>query len=413
MIHPDILVIGGGAAGFFAAIQAATSNPDANVWILERASDVLGKVRISGGGRCNVTHHCFEPKALTSYYPRGGKSLIGSFSRFNPRHTVTWFAERGVALKTEADGRMFPATDSSETIIQCLTEAAKKAGVVVKTKCGLRKLTPLNIAGWRVTTSDGQVINAAKVLIATGSNATIWQQLADLGHTIEPPIPSLFTFNTHDTRLAGLAGITVPFTTIRVVGTKLQAEGPLLVTHWGLSGPGILRLSAWGARLLNDVHYRFTIEINFMGKATENEVLSLFEQQRTLHPRKNIGTIPLWGLPTRLWQSLTGAAQCDTIRWAEASKKHLQRLAQQCVKAQFEVSGKSTNKDEFVTCGGVRLSEVDFRTMESKRFPGLYFAGEVLDVDALTGGFNFQHAWTSGYIAGSAMIERWVARQLA
>ncbi|MBL7977221.1 MAG: NAD(P)/FAD-dependent oxidoreductase [Bacteroidetes Order II. Incertae sedis bacterium] len=403
MTHPDILVIGGGAAGFFAAIQATTSNPNANVCILERAPYVLGKVRISGGGRCNVTHHCFDPSALIRHYPRGGKALIGPFNRFNPKHTVAWFAERGIALKTEADGRMFPVSDSSETIIQCLTEAAKKAGVVVKTKCGLRKLMPLNMAGWRVITSDGQVINTPKILVATGSNAAIWQQLADLGHTIEPPVPSLFTFNTRDTRLAGLAGVSVPHATIRVVGTKLQAEGPLLVTHWGLSGPSILRLSAWGARLLNEAHYRFTIEINFTGKATESEALSLFEQQRTLHPRKNMGTIPLWGLPTRLWQSLTEAAQCGVIRWADVSKKHLQHLAQQCVRATFEVAGKSTNKDEFVTCGGVRLSEVDFRTMESKRFSGLYFAGEVLDVDALTGGFNFQHAWTSGYIAGSAM----------
>ncbi len=403
MHQTDILIIGGGAAGFFAAIQAAKTKPNAKIYILERAPEVLSKVKISGGGRCNVTHHCFDPQTLLSFYPRGGKALIGPFNRFNPQHTVAWFAEHGVQLKTEADGRMFPTTDSSETIIRCLVKTAQKAGVTIKTKSGLRTLSYRPDGLWEVTTTDGKTFLTPKILVATGSNTAIWQQIGQLGHTIAPPVPSLFTFNTRDVRLRSLAGVSVPMAVVRVVGTKLHAEGPLLVTHWGLSGPSILRLSAWGARDLHQRAYRFVVEVNFTGYTTDEEALALLEQQKTVHPRKQIASIPQWGLPARLWQALVEAAGCDMVRWADVTKKNMLALVQQCLHATFEIAGKSTNKDEFVTCGGVRLDEVDFRTMQSKKFGGLYFAGEVLDVDALTGGFNFQHAWTSGYIAGNAM----------
>lgn len=400
---PHWVIIGGGAAGFFAAITASEAAPQARITILERAPDVLAKVRISGGGRCNVTHACFDPKALTAFYPRGAKALLGAFHRFNPQHTVAWFAARGVRLKTEADGRMFPETDDAETIVQCLWQAAQQAGVQVKTRCGLQALHRLPDERWEIQTTQNTRLTADAVLVATGSNAGIWQQLAELGHSIEPPVPSLFTFRVHDARLHGLAGVSVNKTTAWIPETSLRASGALLITHWGLSGPGILRLSAWGARELHGRGYRFPLRVNWIPEQREDGIMRTFADARLHQPKKQIGNTPLFGLPVRLWQHLM--AEVAEIRWADLRKTEQQTMVQTLRASDWEVQGKSTHKDEFVTCGGVRLDEVNYKTMASKHLPNLYFAGEVLDVDAITGGFNFQHAWTTGWLAGKAWAE--------
>lgn len=402
MSQKRIFILGGGAAGFFAAIQAAEANPQAQVTILERSGQVLSKVKVSGGGRCNVTHACFDPRALTAFYPRGAKALLGAFHRFNPRHTVEWFEARGVRLKTEADGRMFPHTDDAQTIIDCLVRAAQQAGVQLRLHSGLAAISQGEADPFTLKTTQGASFAADAVLVATGSNHRIWQLLEGLGHTIIPPVPSLFTFNIRDARLEGLAGLSVPQAQVSVEGQKLKAEGAALITHWGLSGPAILRLSAWGARLLYQETYRFDLVVNWvnMGKEAVLEALYLFKQN---HPKKQVNTQALFQLPLRLWERLGAAANLAGKKWADLSKQNLQDLAQQLCQASFKVTGKSTFKDEFVTCGGVDLDEVNFKTMESKCIEGLYFAGEVLDVDAITGGFNFQNAWTTGFLAGRAI----------
>jgi len=401
-----IAVIGGGAAGFFAAIRAAEVDPSAEVTILEATEHPLAKVRVSGGGRCNVTHACLEPRELVQRYPRGSRELIGPFSRFGPRETIAWFAERGVELKTESDGRMFPVTDASTTIIDCLHRAAGTAGVRLRSRHGVRAITPEGFGGYTLTLSGGGTMTVDCVLLATGgTKGTTGAALAEkLGHTIEPQVPSLFTFHIDDPLLKGLEGLAAPAASVQVPGTKLQAVGPVLVTHWGLSGPAILRLSAWGARELHEADYTFALRLNWSQATTPAQAAAALAELRTSQARKQVVSINPYGLPARLWERLVPAAGVPAgATWAGLSKAQAEALAAQVTATSFAVKGKSMNKEEFVTCGGVRLREVDFRTMESRVSPGLFFAGEVLDIDGITGGFNFQAAWTTGWLAGTAM----------
>jgi len=408
-----IVVAGGGAAGYFAAIacaenlaaRRATDEP-ASVVVYEATPYPLAKVRISGGGRCNVTNACVDPRTLVRYYPRGDRELLGPLHRWGPRETIDWFAARGVATKAEADGRVFPVTDDSQTIIDCLQRAATAAGVQVVTSHGVADARRLAAGGYEVALTSGGTVACDRLLLATGGNpASAGLAIARrLGHTIEPPVPSLFTFQLDDPRLTGLAGLSVERAAVRVVGTKLREEGPLLVTHWGLSGPAILKLSAWGARELAARAYRFTLTVNWAPPHTRGSLLPELTAARTRHPRKQVTTWCPVALPLRLWERLVDAAHlAPATPWTSVSNDALGALAAQVAEADFAVAGKSTNKEEFVTCGGVRLSEVDFKTMESKRCPGLYFAGELLDIDGLTGGYNFQAAWTTGWLAGQAM----------
>jgi hypothetical protein len=403
----QIAIIGGGAAGFFAAITCAEANPECEVTIFERGKSVLEKVRISGGGRCNVTHACFDARALTQFYPRGQRELLGPFMQFGPADTIAWFERRGVTLKAEADGRMFPITDNSRTIIDCLQQAAQKAGVAIRTSTRVERIRPLADGAWELQIPGEQQPRIFhKLLVASGSNPAIWDMLRQIGHTVTEPVPSLFTFNTKDTRLRDLSGVSVPDAGLRIPGTSLQARGPLLVTHWGLSGPGVLRISAWGARDLHRMDYRFPLEINFTGDKTSSEIVEELNSLKTSQGKKTVAAHPLFGIPLRLWQQLAAAAGITPERrWADLDKKSLLSIATQTGAAIFQIAGKSTFKEEFVTAGGIVLKEVHFKTFESRIHPNLYFAGEVLDIDAITGGFNFQAAWTGGWIAGRGMAE--------
>ncbi len=404
--HWDLIVIGGGAAGFFAAITCAEASGK-RVLILEKTAHVLGKVKISGGGRCNVTHACFEPKPLTSHYPRGEKSLIGPFHRFGAADTVAWFEKRGVTLKIEQDGRMFPMTDSSQTIIDTLTEAARDAGIDVRISTAVTQIIADD--HFRLTTNKDDNLTADAVILATGgTRLAAGARLAEsLGHELIPNVPSLFAFNIEDPRTDGLPGVSVPRAEVSVEGMKLTAHGPLLITHHGLSGPGILKLSAWGARQLHEKEYRFQIKINWLPDIALSELeTSLTAKRQTWGKRRVRGHSPFETIPKRLWDRLCEAAGITTeIIWSQLGKDSTRQLISELNAGSFQVSGKSINKDEFVTCGGVKLKDVNLKTMESKLQPGLYFAGEVLDIDGITGGFNFQNAWTSGYLAGSAIAE--------
>jgi predicted Rossmann fold flavoprotein len=403
----SIIIIGGGAAGFFAAITCAEAHPDYQVTILERSPNLLAKVKISGGGRCNVTHACFEPRQLVKYYPRGEKQLLGPFTRFNPSNTVSWFRSRGVELKKESDGRMFPVTDSSQTIINCFLDEARKLGIKIQTQVGVEELMPLGAqqAKWTAKTTDGRTLHADAVIVAAGSSARVWSMIEKLGIKIVPAVPSLFTFNINDERIKGLEGLSVELATVTVVDTKLKSEGPLLITHWGMSGPAILRLSAWGARILADKEHRFEISVNWCGTQTYQEVLEDIKQVKRRHAKKLVTGNPLFNIPRRLWERLSGpiTGNKPLFNYADLSNKQIEQLAHQIAIGRFVVTGKSTFKDEFVTAGGVDLDEIDFKTMQSKKLQGLYFAGETLDIDAITGGFNFQSAWTTGWIAGTSV----------
>jgi predicted Rossmann fold flavoprotein len=409
-------VVGGGAAGFFAAIACAEKLGAAgDVTLLEATAHPLAKVRVSGGGRCNVTHACFEPRELVKRYPRGGRELLGAFHRWQPRDTIAWFAERGVELKTEEDGRMFPVTDDSATIADCLIQAAERAGVKIVTSLGVRTAEgrPAPGAGrealpplFHLTLTDDRSLTCDRLLLATGGNrSSAGLTIAEkLGHTIVPPVPSLFTFHIDDKRLEGLSGVSVENAAAAVGDTKLRESGPLLITHWGLSGPAILKLSAWGARELAAMKYEFPLIVNFAAPHTRDSLVRELAAVREAHPRKQIAPWSPLPMPQRLWERLvTSAGVAATAPWAQVGNLALGALAAQLTAAEFQVVGKSLFKEEFVTCGGVRLREVDFRTMESRVCPGLHFAGEVLDVDGVTGGFNFQAAWTTGWLAGQAM----------
>ena len=406
--HPRIAVVGAGAAGFFGAIAAAETDPGAHVTLHEATDHPLAKVRVSGGGRCTVTHACFDPKELAKGYPRGSRELVGPFHRFGPAETVEWFRSRGVELKTEADGRMFPVTDDSATIVTCLSEAASKAGVSVFTRCGLKSLTR-SAQGLEATFSAGEPVLADRVLIATGGgrDSAGFAIAGQMGHTLSAPVPSLFTFHVEDARLKGLEGVSAPSAGVGVRDTDLRSRGPILVTHWGLSGPSILRLSAWGARILHQKDYRFTLGVNWADPCTPDQARQLLVTERTSHAKRHVATSNPFGLPGRLWERLVAAAGIGPdATWAKVSNDAVRALSLQVTASEFTVSGKSMNKEEFVTCGGVRLAEVSMATMESRICPGLYFAGEVLDIDGITGGFNFQAAWTTGWHAGRAMVQR-------
>jgi predicted Rossmann fold flavoprotein len=401
----DLIVVGGGAAGFFSAITCA-ENSGKSVLILEKTSHLLQKVKISGGGRCNVTHDCFEPRELSRNYPRGEKSLIGPFHRFGAADTVDWFASRGVTLKTEGDGRMFPDTDSSQTIIDTLLGAADAAGVRIHTSEGVTSVVKIE-DNFELETDADHSYTAASVLIATGGTrlAAGAKLAASLGHKLQPPTPSLFTFKIKDPRIDGLLGLSVTPAEVSIQRSKLRSSGPVLITHWGLSGPGILKISAQGARELAECDYRFDISVNWLPDANPAAVVAekrLSEAKRQLSSRS-----PFASIPKRLWLRLLAAAETPgTTTWSQLSKKQTSQLLSQLTTSIFTVSGKSTNKDEFVTCGGVSLNEINFQTMESKLVQGLYFAGEVIDVDGVTGGFNFQNAWTNGFHAGSDIAAR-------
>lgn len=398
-----VTVVGGGAAGFFGAIACAESHPRCRVTILEKGRGVLAKVRISGGGRCNVTHACFDPKRLASHYPRGGQALLGPFHRFQPRHTMEWFESRGIPLKTEPDGRVFPVTDRSQTIMDGLTAAARNAGVEVRTGVSIASIAREEASGFAVTLENGEKMSCDRLLLATGGNPRGFQWARDLGHAVEPPVPSLFTFTLAGGRFDGLAGVSVEKARLRVLGTRLEEAGPLLITHWGLSGPAVLKLSAWGARTLHGLGYRARLRINWLDAAPET-VQARLRDFRSVHPRKSVGGHSPFPLPRRLWERLALlSGLTEDGKWADLSNAQTRALADELCAGTFDMKGKSAFKEEFVTCGGVRLDEVDFRTMESRVCPGLYFAGEVLDIDGVTGGFNFQNAWTTGWLAGRAM----------
>jgi predicted Rossmann fold flavoprotein len=424
MSSQRVIVVGGGAAGFFAAITCAEAAPDAEVTVLERGSQFLAKVRISGGGRCNVTHACFNPRDFATWYPRGGKALLVPFQKFSARDTVTWFESHGVKLKTEADGRMFPITDSSETIINCLLHAARAAKVKLRSNCGVERvmargtgILPVQPGRDRLETcptfelslAGGETIVCNRLLLASGGcRAAVAGQLAvSLGHTLEPPVPSLFTFHIESPWLRSLAGISVEAVEVSVPVAKLRERGPLLVTHWGLSGPAILRLSAWGARALHGFNYRFPLQVNWLPHLHTEAIAAELKSRQTTQPARLVVNVPVTPLPSRLWEQLVLAAGvARDKRWAALSRAAQHQLVQQLIRTEFPVTGKSLNEDEFVTCGGVRLAEVNFKTMESRICPGLFFAGELLDIDGLTGGFNFQAAWTTGWLAGRAMAAK-------
>ena len=401
-----IIIVGGGAAGFFAAISCAEKAPEAEVIILERGPQFLTKVRISGGGRCNVTHACFDARELAANYPRGEHALIAPFQRFQVRDSVAWFERRGVRLKTESDGRMFPSTNSSETVVNCLLHAARTAGVKLFTNRGVEQVRQKSDGGFLLTLSNGESITCNCLLLATGGCrvAASGQLAVSLGHTLEPPVPSLFTFLVETIWLRDLAGVSVPDAEVSVPGERLRERGALLITHWGLSGPATLRLSAWGARQLHALNYHFTVLVNWMPHLNSETLARDFWVQRKNQPAKLIVNSPPVSLPARLWESLVlSSGVTRETRWSTLAGSAQHGLIQQLLRTEFRVTGKSLNKDEFVTCGGVRLGEVNFKTMESRVCPGLHVAGELLDIDGITGGFNFQSAWTTGWIAGQAM----------
>jgi predicted Rossmann fold flavoprotein len=397
-----IAVIGGGAAGFFGAIACAEANPEHRVILFEKARQVLSKVRISGGGRCNVTHACFDPALLVQNYPRGGKALRGPFTRFQPLDTIQWFESHHVKLKTEADGRVFPITDNSETVIACLIKQAKTFGVQIRTECGIEKCQKSQ-KGFVLTFASKNTLECQRLLVATGSSSKVYGWLEDLGHTIIPPVPSLFTFNVTSS-LTQLAGVSVANVVLKLDNPSLQQTGPLLITHWGFSGPAVLKLSAWGARQLHENGYRAALRINWLPAYTLEDFKRELAICKQHHPKRLIATESPFPLPRNLWKELIARVNLPLdLRWGLFSKQLENLLIQELHNGVYPIDGKSTYKEEFVTCGGVKLDEVDFKTMESRICPGLYFAGEVLDIDGITGGFNFQSAWTTSWIAGRAM----------
>lgn len=402
-IKKILAVIGGGAAGFFAAITAAENNPDLKVIILEQGNEVLGKVKISGGGRCNVTHACFDVKELVKFYPRGHKELLGPFYRFNTEHTIQWFEYRGVELKTEADGRMFPVSDSSQSIMDCLIETATAYDIKIIKQA---KVMRLDVADSFQIYFNDRELKADYLLIASGSSNTIWQQLKKLGHEIIEPVPSLFTFNIRHELIKGLEGISFQQVSLSLKEAKIETQGALLITHTGLSGPAILKLSAFAARLLNEKKYQFELMINWIDSSTDEAMLRL-KSEKDIQAKRQASNFSPFELPQRFWLKVLEVNGIPANKLvADLSRNELQNIANALTKCVLKVHSKNTNKEEFVTAGGISLKEVDFKTMESKLIPNLFFAGEVLNIDAVTGGFNFQAAWTTGFIAGSSLAEK-------
>lgn len=404
-MQQQLIVIGGGAAGFFCAVNAAGMNPQLKVILLEKTGKLLSKVKVSGGGRCNTTHACFEIPELSKRYPRGQNFLKKSFHWFNTNDTIAWFAERGVVLKTEADGRMFPVTDQSQTIIDCLLKEADQHRVEVHLHKEVKAIRKTG-ARFEVSLSDHTTLTADYICVATGGypKSVMFEWLRETGHTIEEPVPSLFTFNIPQHRITSLMGVSVPAASVKVSGTKLVETGPLLITHWGMSGPVILRLSAWGARELAAKQYSFTISVNWLGTETETQLRDRWQEIREMHSSQKIGNKNPFQLPGRLWLYLLEESEIQSeMRWADLPSKLQNKLIQILTTQQFQVKGKTTFKEEFVTCGGIKLSEIDPNTMQSKKLEALFFAGEVMDIDGITGGFNFQNAWTSGFIAAKTI----------
>jgi len=400
-----IVVIGGGAAGFFAAIQAASANKNAEVVLLEKTSKLLQKVRVSGGGRCNVTNACSDMKQLSAAYPRGEKQLKSAFSRFTTTDTVNWFQERKVKLKTEADGRIFPVSDDSQTIIDCLEKEAKKLKIDIRLESEVKKIIPSYTGGFELALANGDRISCSKLIVASGGSpkSENMQWIKELGHEIIEPVPSLFTFNIPNEALNELTGISVNPTKIKIADTKFEFNGPMLITHWGLSGPAVLKLSSFAARYLAEKEYNFSVQLNWLNdkkdEACRNELMNV----KAANPHKQVNNHFPFKLPTRLLSHLFAKSGIDeTSRWADVSKIDIQQLVQNLIYDTYEVKGKTTFKEEFVTCGGISLNDIEFKNMQSKRCKNLYFAGEILDIDGITGGFNFQAAWTTGFIAGNA-----------
>lgn len=401
MQYFDRIIVGGGAAGFFTAINIAENNKSLKVLILERGKDVLNKVRISGGGRCNVTHAEFTPAELVRKYPRGSKELRGPFHKFMTGDTIGWFEHRGVSLKTEEDGRMFPVTDSSETIIDCFRKQCANLNIEVRTGQALKRFYSEENQ-WKIETSV-DAYYCEKLMLATGSNSKIWNLLENSGHSIVDAVPSLFTFNSKDDRIKDLPGIALD-AEVEIPGARLSSDGPLLITHWGFSGPAILKLSAWGARTLHELQYKFSIKVNWIPGENELSIIETLKDLKQEHSRQQVYKRAQFDLPKRLWHSLVLASGISQdSKWADLNKQQLSKLGGQLTAAVFQVNGKSTFKEEFVTAGGIDLKEIDFKTFESKLHPNLYFAGEILNIDAITGGFNFQNAWTGGFLAAQAM----------
>lgn len=403
-----VVVIGGGAAGFFAAIHSAQSNPSAEVILLEKSNKLLSKVKISGGGRCNVTHACFDLKQLSLSYPRGEKQLKSAFSRFMTKDTVEWFESKGVKLKTEDDGRMFPVSDDSQTIIDCLMKEAKINKVEIRLESEVKNVKNNFYGGFELLLGNGQTIEADKVIVSTGGSpkeeGLNW--IKQLGHTIEEPVPSLFTFNIDDKNLTELTGISMNPAKIKIVDSKYEFNGPVLITHWGLSGPAVLKLSSYAARYLAEKNYDVQVQVSWLNDKKEDVARMELMNLKAANPSKHINHFFPYVLPKRLLDYLFRKAGIENKNtWAEISKDDLNKLINCLLYDTYTVSGKTTFKDEFVTCGGIHLDDVNFKNMESKRIKGLYFAGEVLDIDGITGGFNFQAAWTTGFIAGNAAVK--------
>ncbi len=400
-----LIVIGGGAAGFFTAINAARMNPALEVCIIEKSNKLLSKVKISGGGRCNTTHACFEIAELVKKYPRGAQFLKKAFHQFSTQQTIQWFSERNVTLVAEPDGRMFPATNDSQTIINCLLQEADKYAVKVILQTEISEIKKENDQ-FILSTATGKDFTADYLCIACGGypKAAMFNWLTALGHTIETPLPSLFTFNMPGNKISTLMGLSVPMATVKIMGTKLQEQAPLLITHWGMSGPAILKLSAWGARILADTSYRFTILVNWLSDYNEQSLRESWHSIRTESAAQKMANKNPFGLPNRLWNYLLELSDIkEATRWAELPSKEQNKLIKNLTAGEFQVDGKTTFKEEFVTCGGIKLNEIDPSTMQSKKMAHLYFAGEIMDIDGITGGFNFQNAWTSGWIAATAI----------
>lgn len=403
----DLLVIGGGAAGFFGAIQAAEKNKKLSIIILEKTTKVLSKVKVSGGGRCNVTHHCFEAKPLASHYPRGEKPLRELFKIYQAKDVVDWFERKGVKLKVEDDGRMFPITDDSQTIVDLFLREADKRGIEIKRSSAVKSIQKKS-DHFQLVLEDGSTLQARKVLAAAGGHANIqaYHWLKQTAHGLDKPIPSLFTFNDSEKAFKELMGVAVPKAWVRIAGTKFSQQGPLLITHWGLSGPAVIKLSSWAAEYLHGQHYTFTALVSWIGEIKEEQLREELLSYKMKHIKQRIAGNPLFELPQRLWTKLCLLAEIEETKiWGDLALRNLNKLLENLMRCKFEISGKTTFKEEFVTCGGIPLSEVDLQTLESKKVAGLFFAGEILNIDGETGGFNFQAAWTTAFIAASSIAK--------
>lgn len=403
----DLIVIGGGAAGFFGAIQAAEMKPGLRILILEKSTKLLSKVKISGGGRCNVTHNCFDPIKLSHHYPRGEKSLKVLFKKFQAHDVVAWFASKDVDLVAEADGRMFPSTHTSQTIIDCFLAQAAYYKIAIKMEACAEKITPIS-GGFEISCLNGQTYRCSKILIANGGKPTsqFYQWITNLGHSLVNPIPSLFTFNDSKNIFKDLMGIAVPNAEVRIATTKFSEQGPVLITHWGLSGPAVIKLSAWAAEYLHQVKYKFTALVSWIGVVKEEALREQLDAHKIERGKQKIFTNPLFSLPQRLWFTLCTLAEIEEHKvWAELPQKNLNRLVEFLIRCPFYIDGKTTFKEEFVTCGGIDMKEVNIETMESKKVKGVFFAGEVLNLDGETGGFNFQAAWTTAFVAATNLVK--------